>query len=55
MNAETPIRRWHFRCPECEFDDAEAKALATDDEVYCGMCAADCGRDVRLKRWLEDK
>ena len=48
------VRRWRFRCPECEFDDEEAGRLATDAEVYCGLCAGDCGRDVQLVRWLAE-
>jgi hypothetical protein len=48
----TGARRWRFECPECQFDHEEAGRLATDAEVYCGMCAEDCGRDVRLRRWL---
>jgi len=54
----TPIgeRRWRFECPECGFDDEEAGRLATDRVIWCGMCAGDTGRDVKLRKWLaEDK
>lgn len=45
--------RYHFECPVCEFDDGELGRLATEHEIYCGMCAADNGRVVRLVRWRE--
>lgn len=48
-------RRWHFECPECEFDDKEAGQLADDDTIYCSMCAEDTGHIVLLRRWLADQ
>lgn len=45
-------RRWHFECPDCQFDDKEAGELATDSEVYCPLCAADSGHTVTLRKWL---
>ncbi|MGR3279604.1 hypothetical protein ACSYAD_31555 [Acaryochloris marina NIES-2412] len=48
------IRRWKWECPECGDDDEDGKYLATDRERYCGVCAGDCGRDVRLKKWLAE-
>ncbi len=49
------IRRWHFECPECEYDDREAGQLATNNEIYCPLCASDSGHIVTLKRWLQDE
>lgn len=46
-------KRWHFSCPECWYDDSEAGGLATDEQIYCGICADDTGRAVLLRRWLE--
>lgn len=45
---------WCFECPECQFDNVEAGKLATDEQVYCPVCAGDSGRDVRLRRWAPD-
>ena len=41
-------QRWE--CPECGSDDENGKYLARTDQVYCGVCAGDTGRDVRLKK-----
>ncbi len=46
-----PVESYHFECPVCGFDDDEAGALAPEHAIYCGMCAGDNGRDVRLRRW----
>lgn len=43
---------YEFECPECGFDNKEAKKLATEQQKYCGMCAGDSGRDVLMRRWL---
>lgn len=43
--------QWHFKCPECDYDDKEAGRLATDDEIYCALCFSDCLHKVLLKRW----
>jgi hypothetical protein len=50
-----PERRWCFECPVCEYDHKEAGALATDQQIYCALCAGDCGRDVLLRRWLPEE
>ncbi len=42
---------YNFECSECGFSDKEAGALAKESQIYCGACAGDTGRDVRLKRW----
>lgn len=42
---------YHFLCPVCEYGDAEAGKLATESQIYCGLCATDNGVDVLLKRW----
>lgn len=44
-------RRWHFECPDCQYDDKEAGFLRTDDEIYCPMCWADSLHLVVLRRW----
>ena len=49
--SKTPLM-YHFRCPECEYSDEEAGSLATESQRYCGLCAGDTGRDVRLIRWI---
>lgn len=38
-----------FECPECGLDDAELGRGIGPEVDYCGMCAGDNGRDVRLK------
>ena len=43
--------RYHFECRECGYDDKEAGKLATEKQIYCGLCASDNGRDVLLHRW----
>jgi hypothetical protein len=45
-------RRWCFECPVCEYDHKEAGKLATDQQIYCVLCAGDNGRDVLLRKWL---
>lgn len=45
------LRPWlgrRFECPECGFDEKEARSGLPDGKKYCGICAEDCGRDVRL-------
>jgi hypothetical protein len=44
------VTYYEFSCPECGFDHEEAGRLATEREIYCGVCAGDCGRDVLLSR-----
>lgn len=41
---------YYFECPECGLDHHEADRLAEEEEIYCSLCAEDCGRDVKLKR-----
>lgn len=43
--------KYHFRCPVCEDNDEEAGYLADEQQIYCGTCAGDTGKDVRLERW----
>jgi hypothetical protein len=45
------MTRYHFECPECEFDDTEAGALATETQIFCTLCFEDSGHIVRLRRW----
>lgn len=42
---------FHFECPECQFDDAEARALASDALRNCPMCLSDSGHVVALRKW----
>jgi hypothetical protein len=48
---ETP-GAWHFECPECGYDSGESGDGPVPDgerrPKYCGVCAEDSGRDVRL-------
>lgn len=44
---------YRFECHDCGFDDIEAGELATEEQVYCPLCAEDSGRAVRLFRWPE--
>lgn len=44
---------FHFMCPECGFDDKESGALASEKQIYCGLCAGDGGDNVRLSMWPE--
>ncbi|HMF66118.1 MAG TPA: hypothetical protein VK602_00740 [Phyllobacterium sp.] len=48
------MKFYHFECPVCEYDDKELGRFATEQEIYCGLCAADNGRDVLVKRWPVD-
>jgi hypothetical protein len=47
-------RLFHFECPVCGFDDNEAGSLASESQIYCGLCAEDNGKDVLLKRRLAE-
>lgn len=38
-----------FECRVCGFNHIEAGRGAYKQEKYCGLCAGDCGEDVRLK------
>ena len=42
---------YEWECPECGCSSRETGRLATEQQVYCGLCAGDTGRDVRLNRW----
>lgn len=48
---ETPERKYYFECPECEYDDLEAKQLAKETQQFCGVCGEDTGRAIKLIRW----
>ena len=45
-------RLYHFECPECGYDDAEAGVLATEKQCYCGLCAGDTGKEVLIRKRL---
>jgi hypothetical protein len=51
QRSHTAMTRYHFECPECEFDDTEAGALATETQIFCTLCFEDTGHIVRLRRW----
>lgn len=37
--------RYYYECPECgDTDTGDGRTL------YCGICAGDCGRDVRMNK-----
>ena len=42
---------FHFECPECEYDDKEAGALAERSPLCCPLCLEDTGRFVPLRMW----
>jgi hypothetical protein len=46
---------WHFYCPECGFGDCEFGHLLADDEVRCLICIEEDGREVQLRRWLDEE
>jgi hypothetical protein len=36
-----------YECPECE--EVYERESDQKEELYCGICAGDVGRDVRMK------
>lgn len=51
----TTAERYRWECPECKYDWNESNSLATEREVYCGLCAEDCGRNVVIRKWLPEE
>lgn len=45
-------RLFYFECPECGHNgDEEGGQLVTEEIFYCGICAGELAKTVRIRKW----